>query len=249
MKAVVCNEFGPPENLVVEDVDEPVPGPGQLLIDVKAAAVTFPDTLMLEDKYQFKTEPAVHPRRRGRRGRGRPRRPASRAGPSATGSSAGSARPAPSPSAGDPCRHRPPAARRRRLRRVTGLNYAYGTTLYGLRYRGDLQPGETLLVLGRRRLRRSVRRRARQADGRPRHRRGVDRREARSVPRARRRRDDQLLDRGSEGPRQGADRRQGRRRGLRLRRRRQSRAGAPGDRVGGPIPRDRLHRPASRRSR
>ena len=31
---------------------------------------------------------------------------------------------------------------------VTGLNYAYGTTLYGLRYRADLQPGETLLVTG-----------------------------------------------------------------------------------------------------
>ena len=30
----------------------------------------------------------------------------------------------------------------------TGLNYAYGTSLYGLKYRGDLQPGETLLVLG-----------------------------------------------------------------------------------------------------
>ena len=31
---------------------------------------------------------------------------------------------------------------------VTGLNYAYGTTLYGLKYRGELQPGETMLVTG-----------------------------------------------------------------------------------------------------
>ena len=53
MKAVVCKAFGPPENLVVEEVDDPVAGPGQLLVDVQAAAVTFPDTLMLEDKYQF----------------------------------------------------------------------------------------------------------------------------------------------------------------------------------------------------
>ena len=54
MRAVVCKEFGPPEKLVVEELEAPQPGPGQVLIDVKAAAVTFPDCLMLENKYQFK---------------------------------------------------------------------------------------------------------------------------------------------------------------------------------------------------
>ena len=54
MKAVVCKAFGPPENLVVEELADPTPGPGQVLVEVKAAAVTFPDTLMLEDRYQYK---------------------------------------------------------------------------------------------------------------------------------------------------------------------------------------------------
>ena len=61
MRAVVCKEFGPPENLVVEEVADPSPGPGQVLVDVKAAAVTFPDTLMLEDKYQYKAHPPYVP--------------------------------------------------------------------------------------------------------------------------------------------------------------------------------------------
>ena len=61
MRAVVCKAFGPPEDLVVESVDDPVPGPGQLLVDVAAAAVVFPDTLMLQDKYQYKATPPYIP--------------------------------------------------------------------------------------------------------------------------------------------------------------------------------------------
>ena len=54
MKAVLCKEFGPPETLVVEDIAAPEPGPGQVVLDVHAAAVNFPDTLIIENKYQFK---------------------------------------------------------------------------------------------------------------------------------------------------------------------------------------------------
>jgi hypothetical protein len=61
MRAVVCKEFGPPEKLVIEEVEDPAPGPGQVLIDVKAAAVTFPDCLLIEDKYQFKAAPPFIP--------------------------------------------------------------------------------------------------------------------------------------------------------------------------------------------
>ena len=61
MKAVVCKEFGPPEKLLIEEVPDPEAGPGQVVIDVKAAAVTFPDTLMIEDKYQFKAAPPFVP--------------------------------------------------------------------------------------------------------------------------------------------------------------------------------------------
>ncbi len=61
MRAVVCKQFGPPENLVVEEVEEPVAGPGEVLVEVRAAAVTFPDALMIEDKYQFKPTPPFVP--------------------------------------------------------------------------------------------------------------------------------------------------------------------------------------------
>ena len=54
MKALLCKAFGPPETLVVEDVPSPRPGPGEVVIDVKAAGVNFPDVLIIQDKYQFK---------------------------------------------------------------------------------------------------------------------------------------------------------------------------------------------------
>jgi len=148
MKAVVCKTFGPPEDLVVEEVDEPELGPGQLMIEVKAAPVTFPDTLMLEDKYQFKT--------------GLPYTP----GTEGAGTVVGIGEGADGWSIGDRVvgglgttgafaeRMVIPALAARRLpdgvdfEAVTGLNYAYGTTLYGLRHRADLQQGETMLVTG-----------------------------------------------------------------------------------------------------
>ncbi len=53
MKAVLCKEWGPPELLVVEDVPSPIAGPGEVLIEVHAAGVNFPDTLIIQKKYQF----------------------------------------------------------------------------------------------------------------------------------------------------------------------------------------------------
>ena len=54
MKAVLCKEYGPPESLVIEEVPTPDPGKGQVLLEVHAAAVNFPDVLIIENKYQFK---------------------------------------------------------------------------------------------------------------------------------------------------------------------------------------------------
>jgi NADPH2:quinone reductase len=54
MKAVLCKSYGPPESLVVEDVADPAPGPGEVVLSVKAAGVNFPDVLMIENKYQVK---------------------------------------------------------------------------------------------------------------------------------------------------------------------------------------------------
>jgi NADPH2:quinone reductase len=54
MKAVLCKAFGPPESLVIEEIASPVPGPGEVVISVKAASVNFPDVLIIQNKYQFK---------------------------------------------------------------------------------------------------------------------------------------------------------------------------------------------------
>jgi NADPH2:quinone reductase len=54
MKAVLCKAYGRPEDLVLEEVPSPRPGKRQVLIDVKACGVNFPDTLIIQGKYQFK---------------------------------------------------------------------------------------------------------------------------------------------------------------------------------------------------
>ena len=54
MRAIRCNEYGPPESLVVEDLPDLQPKTGEVVIDVKAASINFPDVLIIENKYQFK---------------------------------------------------------------------------------------------------------------------------------------------------------------------------------------------------
>src|SRR2546421_5149239 len=54
VKAVLCKQYGPPETLVVEELPSPRAGPGEAVVSVKAASVNFPDTLIVQNKYQFK---------------------------------------------------------------------------------------------------------------------------------------------------------------------------------------------------
>jgi NADPH2:quinone reductase len=54
MKAMLCRQHGLPETLVLEEVASLVPAPHQVLIEVHAAGVNFPDTLIIQGKYQFK---------------------------------------------------------------------------------------------------------------------------------------------------------------------------------------------------
>lgn len=54
MKAVLCKTYGPPESLVVEEVEPPQPGRGEVVVAMRAASVNFPDVLIIQDKYQFK---------------------------------------------------------------------------------------------------------------------------------------------------------------------------------------------------
>src|SRR5262245_17134275 len=56
MKAIVCKAWGGPESLVLEDLPSPRPGPTDVVVDVKAAGVNFPDVLIIENKYQLKPE-------------------------------------------------------------------------------------------------------------------------------------------------------------------------------------------------
>ena len=54
MKALLSRTPGGPETLELSELPDPVPGPGQLLVRVKACAINYPDVLIIEDKYQFK---------------------------------------------------------------------------------------------------------------------------------------------------------------------------------------------------
>ena len=148
MKAVVCKEFGPPEKLSVEEMPDPEAGPGQVVIDVKAAAVTFPDTLMIEDKYQFKAAPPFVPGGEvagmiSAVGEGVENFTEGDRVVGSAGIVGGFAEKAVVPAVST--RKIPDGAD---FAEATGLLYAYGTGYYGLHYRGQLQPGETLLVLG-----------------------------------------------------------------------------------------------------
>ena len=54
MRAVVCKEWGGPEKLIIETVPDLMPGPDEVMIEVKAAGVNFPDVLIIQNKYQMK---------------------------------------------------------------------------------------------------------------------------------------------------------------------------------------------------
>ncbi|TXD51659.1 MULTISPECIES: NADPH:quinone oxidoreductase family protein [unclassified Polaribacter] len=54
MKAIVCNKFGTPDTLQYQEIENPAPKKEDVLIAVKACSVNFPDTLIVQGKYQFK---------------------------------------------------------------------------------------------------------------------------------------------------------------------------------------------------
>ena len=148
MRAVLCKQFGPPEDLVIDEVAELTPGPGEVLIEVKAAPVTFPDTLMLEDKYQFKADLPYIPG-------GEVAGTVTAIGADVTGIEVGERVVSGLGAVGGYAEFA--VAKENAVRKLpdgvgfaesTGLLYAHGTTYYGLKERADLQPGESLLVLG-----------------------------------------------------------------------------------------------------
>jgi NADPH2:quinone reductase len=143
----MCKVFGPPESLVLEDVEQPKPGPGQAVLDVEACAVNFPDVLMIQDMYQFKPPLPFSP---GAEVAGI----VSALGEGVDSLSIGD-RVLASPGWGGLAEKVAVDARSAILVpdgidpvHASSFLYAYGTSHYALKDRGKLQPGESLLVLG-----------------------------------------------------------------------------------------------------
>ena len=147
MKAVICKTLGPPENLVIEERPSRTPGKTEVRIAVKAAGVNFPDTLIIQGKYQLKAEPPFTP---GSEVAGT----VLEVGEKIKHVRAGDAVAAIVPyggyaeeviAAGDTVI---PLPRDMDFSHAAVLPMVYGTTLHALKQRGQLKAGETLLVLG-----------------------------------------------------------------------------------------------------
>ncbi len=147
MKAVLCKAFGPPESLVLEEVDAPTAGPGQVLVDVHASAVNFPDVLMIEGKYQNRPPFPFSPG-------GEISGTVAALGDGVTDLAVGDRVFGGVGVGGFAEQMAVPAAALRSMpeamsfAKASGISTTYGTSYYALKQRADLKPGETLLVLG-----------------------------------------------------------------------------------------------------
>jgi NADPH2:quinone reductase len=147
MKALLCKHYGGPDDLSIDEIAEPVAGPGEAIVDIRAAALNFFDTLIIAGKYQ--TKPAM------------PFSPAAEfagivrsLGDGVTGVKAGDRVLG---YLGYGAARERVAVRADRLvpipdgldfDRAAGLSVTYGTTMHALKDRAHLREGETLAVLG-----------------------------------------------------------------------------------------------------
>ncbi len=147
MKAILCKSYGPPENLVLEDVPDLKPKEGEVLVEVYAAALNFPDTLQIAGKYQFQPPFPFIP---GSEAAG----VVKESGPNVNGLETGDrvmAIPGIGAMAEQVC---VTASSLRKIpdsmdyKSAAGFPMVYTTSYYALKQRANLQPGETLLVLG-----------------------------------------------------------------------------------------------------
>jgi NADPH:quinone reductase-like Zn-dependent oxidoreductase len=147
MKALRTHAAGGPETLVMDDLPDPAPGKGEVLVRVHACSINFPDTLMIRDLYQFKPE--------------RPYAPGSElagtieaVGEGVSGWSVGDRVIAMIGNGGLAEKVVAPVSRLFAL--PDGVDFAtgasllmtYGTTIHGLKDRGHIKAGDTVLVLG-----------------------------------------------------------------------------------------------------
>ncbi len=147
MKAVLCESFGPAENLTLADVEAPQLLPGHVIVEIRVCALNFPDVLMIEGKYQSLPPFPFTP------------------GGEFAGVVSEVADDVDSWHVGDEvfgaCGHgamaeyicvpakslraKPPSMG---FAQASGISTTYGTSYYALKQRASLQAGETLLVLG-----------------------------------------------------------------------------------------------------
>jgi len=147
MKAVLCKSHGMPDTLVVEDVPSPDLSEGQVLISVKACGVNFPDTLIIQGKYQFKPDLPFSPG-------GEVSGVIKAVGDGVTNVSVGDRVIAFSTWGGFAEELAVDANRLIRMsdkmefEKASAFILTYGTSYHALKDRANIQPGETLLVLG-----------------------------------------------------------------------------------------------------
>ncbi len=147
MKAIVSKAVGGPDSLVLEELPEPEPGPDEVCVRVHACGVNYPDTLIIEDKYQFKPERPFSP------------------GGEVAGEIEAIGNDVAGLAVGDKvialvgwggmaekvvtkatkCLPMPDSMP---FDEAAAFIFTYGTSYYALKQRGHLQPGQTLLVLG-----------------------------------------------------------------------------------------------------
>jgi NADPH2:quinone reductase len=147
MKAIVCKELGPPEKLVYEEVVLPPLKPSEVRIEVKAAGINFPDTLIIQGKYQLKAQPPFTPG-------GEVAGVVAEVGDKVKHVRAGDAVAAMVPfgayaeeviASADGVMSLP---RGMDMTDAAAFPFVYGTTIHALKQRAQLGSGETLLVLG-----------------------------------------------------------------------------------------------------
>ncbi|MDZ7826221.1 MAG: NADPH:quinone oxidoreductase family protein [Gammaproteobacteria bacterium] len=147
MKAVLCKAWGPPESLTLEEVPDPVCGPGQVRIGIHAVGINFPDCLMIEGKYQFKPEFPFSPG-------GELSGEILELGEGVEGWQVGDRVMAGGGHGGLAeqivldARGLRPIPEGMDMTTAAAWSTTYGTSYHALKQRADLRPGETLLVLG-----------------------------------------------------------------------------------------------------
>lgn len=147
MKALLCTHYGPPEALEIKDIPEPKAGPGEVVVEVAAAALNFFDTLVIAGKYQVKPEFPFSPAAEfagtvvalGEGVKG------FRPGEQVAGYMGfGAAR----QKVAAPAAQLILVPEGLALEKAAGLFVTYGTTMHALKDRAKLKAGETLAVLG-----------------------------------------------------------------------------------------------------